>query len=172
MTYREKCRTVLARRARVDLAAEVMSDELHAVADAEHWDAGAERLRVDLWRAGLVNARRPAREDEPGRLPALQLVPRRRARDELAVHARLAHATRDELAVLRTEIQHEDRLASSLAFRLRPWMRGRGGGLQLRTSPCPRAGVAAGSCPPPGSTGRSPSRRAGTPRCCARPPRP
>src|SRR2546430_1594644 len=70
MTYREKCRTVLARRARVDLAAEVMSDELHAVADAEHWDAGAERLRVDLWRAGLVNARRPAREDEPGRLPA------------------------------------------------------------------------------------------------------
>ena len=117
---REKGGAVLAGRARVDLAAEVMGDQLHSVADAQHRNAGAQRLRVDLRRAGLVDARRPAREDEAGRLPALQLVPWRRAWHELAVHARLANATRDELAVLRTEIQDEDRLASLPALRLRP----------------------------------------------------
>src|SRR6266851_1077264 len=142
-----------------------MGDELHAVANAQHWDAGAQRLRVDLRRPGLVNARRSAREDEPGRLPAPQLRPGRRARDELAVHIRFAHAARDELAVLRTEIEHEDRLASLPVLRLRPCVRGRRGlhrgprefkaqppnswGWRwVRTSPCRRAGPAAGPCPP------------------------
>ena len=39
LAHREQRRAVLARGAGVDLAAEVVGDQLHAVADAEHGDA-------------------------------------------------------------------------------------------------------------------------------------
>ena len=39
--------------------------ELHAVADAQHGNAELEKFRIALRRAGFVDARRPAGEDEP-----------------------------------------------------------------------------------------------------------
>ena len=54
----------------VDLAAQVVGDQLHAVADAEHRDAGAQGLGVDLGRARLVDAGGAAAEDEAGRVAA------------------------------------------------------------------------------------------------------
>src|SRR5258708_3562827 len=62
----------------VDLAAEVVRDELHAIADAQHRDSRAERFRIDLRRAGLVDAGGAAAEDEPCWIALLQLRPGRR----------------------------------------------------------------------------------------------
>src|SRR5207248_10175443 len=107
----EQGRAVLAAGGRRDLAAQVVSDQLHAVADAEHRDARAQRLGVDLGCARLVNAGGPAREDQ-ARRPALgQLGPGRGAGDDLAVHARFAHAAGDQLTGLGPEIEDEDGLA-------------------------------------------------------------
>jgi len=53
----EQGRAVLPGAARVDLAAEVVGDQLHPVADAEDRNAGAKGLGVDLRRRGVVDAR-------------------------------------------------------------------------------------------------------------------
>src|SRR5216684_3581922 len=52
----------------IDLAAEMVGDELHSVADAEHGNAGPERFRVDLRGIFLVDARRASAEDQSSRL--------------------------------------------------------------------------------------------------------
>src|SRR5581483_2040918 len=82
------------------------------------------RVGVDLGRAVLVHARGAAAEDEPGGLAFAQLLPRSRARHELAVDVRLAHAARDQLAVLRAEIEDEDRFPAHGDSTLAPPHRG------------------------------------------------
>src|SRR5712691_13251869 len=101
----------------VDLATEVVSDQLHAVADAKHGNPRPQRLGVDLGRAWLVDARGTASKDQSGRVSLFQLGPRRRPRDELAIHVGLAHAARDQLAELGPEIEDEDGLPARAALR-------------------------------------------------------
>ena len=91
-------------------AAQDLRHELHAVADAEHRHAHLEQRVVAVRRAGLVDAHRPAREDDPGRLPAGNLGGRRAERDDLGIHVQLAEPPRDELGVLRSEVEDQDDL--------------------------------------------------------------
>ena len=102
--------TELAVRRPRQRAAQDLRHELHAVADAEHRHAHLEQRVVAVRRAGLVDAHRPAREDEPGRLPAGNLGGRRAERDDLGVHVQLAQPPRDELGVLRSEVEDQDDL--------------------------------------------------------------
>ena len=60
--------------------------------------------------AGVGDALRSAREDDAGGLASANLVGRRVGRPNLRVHGELTKAPRDELCVLRSEIQNEDRL--------------------------------------------------------------
>src|SRR5256885_11737188 len=108
VAYRQQRGAVFPRAAGVDLAAEMMGDELHAVADAEDRNARPKRLRVDLRRAGVVYARRAAAQDQAGRVSPLELGPGRGAGHELAVDVGLAHAPGDELAELGAEVEDED----------------------------------------------------------------
>jgi hypothetical protein len=95
----------------LDAPAEVLDEQLLAVADAEDRDAQLEQVLVEGRRPGRTHAAGPAREDhrpgcglpDPGRLD-----PRRH---DLAVDGQLAHATRDELRVLRSVIDDQDLLA-------------------------------------------------------------
>src|SRR2546428_11955651 len=96
--------------ARVDLASEVVSDQLHAVADAEHGHARMERFSIDLRRAGIVHARRSSAQDEAGGPPFFELRPGGAAGSELGVDVPLAHASRDQLAELRPLIKGDNRL--------------------------------------------------------------
>ena len=91
-------------------AAQDLRHELHAVADAEHRHAQLEQRVVAVRRAGLVDAHRAAREDDPGRLPAGDLGRRRAERDDLGIHVQLAEPPRDELGVLRSEVEDQDDL--------------------------------------------------------------
>src|SRR5439155_10322620 len=83
-----------------------------------------QRVRVDLRRPGVVHARGPAAEDEPGGMPLLELRPRGRPGDQLAVHLRFAHATGDELAEVGGEVKHENGLLPRSFLDLLPPCRG------------------------------------------------
>ena len=106
---------VLTRRRRLDLAAEQMGHELRAVADAEHWDAELEDLGAAGHGVFRVDAVRATRQDDALRRHLADLFQRKRLRMDFTVDMVLAHAARDELIVLATEVQHEDHFIYRLA---------------------------------------------------------
>ena len=99
----------LGRSRTLDDAAEIARHELHAVADAERRDPEREDLRVEVGRAVRIHGGRAAREDERCRVACRDLRRSQPVPDELRVDPRLAHAPRDQLAVLPAEIDDEDR---------------------------------------------------------------
>ena len=98
---------VLGDVVRLDGAAELAGHELHAVADAERRDAEAEDRRVGERRALGVDRGGAAGQDQRRRIARAKLVGAEPVRDELGVDARLAHPSRDQLAVLAAEVEDE-----------------------------------------------------------------
>ena len=94
---------------RLDVAAEVARHQLHAVTDAERRDAELEHVGVHLRRPLGVDRGRAAGEDQRERIARAHLGRRDAVADELRVDAGLAHAARDQLAVLAAEVEHEHR---------------------------------------------------------------
>ena len=90
-----------------DLAAEMVRNQLTAVADAENRQPEGEDLRVDLGRTFGVDALRTAGEDEADGVVFHQLAKRRGAGLDLAVYVCLAHAACDELVILPAKIQNQ-----------------------------------------------------------------
>ena len=99
---------VLAGRRPLDLAAEGLAGQVQPVADAQHGHAEAEDFRVALRRARLVDAGRPAGENDPHRGQLADPRGRDVVPDDLAVDVLLADPPGDQLRVLRAEIQHQD----------------------------------------------------------------
>jgi hypothetical protein len=93
----------------LDGAAEIARHELHPVADAERRDPEREDLRVEIGRTVRVDRRGAAGEDERGGAARRDLSRGEPMPDELRVNTRLAHPSRDQLAVLPPEVDHEDR---------------------------------------------------------------
>ena len=98
----------LARVGGLGGAAQLRGQGLHAVADAQDRQAGVEHLLRRLGRAGERGRFRAARQDDAlgaelrdlGRI----VVPG----PDLAIHADLADAARDQLRVLRAEVEDQD----------------------------------------------------------------
>ena len=99
---------VLALTSLRDLAAEIARHELRAVTDAEDRHPRVVDRGVDVGRVGNVHRGRAARQDDRGRPLREHLRDRHRPRHDLAVHVRLAHPPRDQLRVLRPEVDDED----------------------------------------------------------------
>ncbi len=98
----------LARMPAFDRAAELHRHRLHAVADAEQRQAGFERL-LRRARRGLFGRRfGPARQDDSARRELRDLGRIVVPGPDLAIDADLADAPRDQLCVLRTEIEDQD----------------------------------------------------------------
>ena len=97
----------LAGVAAFDLAAEARHHGLLAIADAEDRNAGVDDLGRELRRAGLMHGCRAAGEDDGlgqhRREGGLGLV----ERHDLGIDACLPHPPRDQLGVLRAEIDDE-----------------------------------------------------------------
>ncbi len=102
----EPGRTILSPIGRLDRSAQCLRDQLHAIADAEHRQPALQHPVRQLRRAGLVDTGRATREDDSAHVARLDLGPRRVVVEELAVNPGLAYAPRDQLAVLRAEIEH------------------------------------------------------------------
>ena len=99
---------VLALARRGDAAAELRGHSLHAVADAEHGHTEVEHQRVGTWCRGLVHRLRTAGQDHALRREAADRVRRQIPGMQLAVDTGLAHPPRDQLAVLRAEVQDQN----------------------------------------------------------------
>jgi len=109
--HRYRSRAILAAAARGDTSTQPLRKQLHPVADAEH----RQRARQDvLWQCRgtrVVHAARPSRKDKPPWVQRRDSLGRGIPGQQLGIDVALAHATHDELAVLRAIVKYDDRLA-------------------------------------------------------------
>ena len=108
----------LARRPGLDAAAELVRHQLHAVADAEHGQAELEERGIARGGARFVDAGRAAGEDEALRRARRELRRGQVAAQDLTVHVQLADTPRDQLRVLRSEVEDCDPIVRHLARRM------------------------------------------------------
>ena len=88
----------------------ILRHELAAVADAEDGDAELEDLGIYLRRAFGVHALRAAGEDDADGVKGTDLVDGHGVRLDFAIHIALAHTARNELVILPSKIEDDDRL--------------------------------------------------------------
>ncbi len=91
--------------------AQVVSQELHPVADAQHRQLALQHVSGQLGGIRFVHTAWPAAEDKTARVDGQHLFCRGIVAKELAIDLGLAHAPGDELAVLRPKIEDGQRLA-------------------------------------------------------------
>ena len=90
--------------------AEILRHKLAAVADAKNGDAELEDLRVHLRRTFGVHTLRAAGEDDADGVKGTDLVDGHGVRLDFAIHIALAHTARNELIILPSKIEDDDRL--------------------------------------------------------------
>ena len=88
----------------------ILRHELAAVADAEDGDAELEDLGIYLRRAFGVHTLRAAGEDDADGVKGTDLVDGHGVRLDFAIHIALAHTARNELVILPSKIEDDDRL--------------------------------------------------------------
>ena len=99
---------VFALHAPPDDAAELLADQLGAVADAEHRHAEVVDRRIERRRSFDVDALRATGQDDRGRLAFGDLPGGDPVRDDLGVHLQLSHPPGDQLGVLGAEVDDEN----------------------------------------------------------------
>ena len=108
---REDRLPVLAVARALHLPAQHVAHQLHAVADAHDRHAELEEARVAPGSAALVDAVGTAGEHDASRAAPGQGIGPRSRRQDLGVDLHLPQPARDELGVLRAEIEDEDGLS-------------------------------------------------------------
>ena len=101
---------VLALVGRAHFAAERVRHELQSVADAEHGQAELEARERRRAERLFVDGRRAARENDAGRPVAPDFIERGGAGQDDGKYFLFADAARDELRVLRAEVEDDDGL--------------------------------------------------------------
>ena len=99
---------VLAGARATDGAAEGVGHRLEAVADSQHGHTGLENRGIDGGRALLVHGGRAAGQDDGGGLLGEHVRHAHGVGDDLGVDVSLTHAARDQLGILRAEVDDED----------------------------------------------------------------
>ena len=100
--------TVLTLAGSVNRAAESVRHELQSVADAEHGQAKIEHLRIGRGRVHVINRARAAGENDADRIIAANLLQFGRTRQDDGEDVLLTNTPRNELRVLRAEVQDND----------------------------------------------------------------
>ena len=109
------CIAELVHRARLDATAQLRGHGLHAVADAEHRHTQRPDGLGCGGRALLRDGLGAAREDDALRIEGPHRLIACVPGVDLAVDAELAHAARDELRVLRPEVEDQDTVGVDVA---------------------------------------------------------
>ena len=102
----QPCRAVFAGFPLIDIAAEDLAGELHAVADAEDGDFEIEDLIAAAWGPGFRHAGRPAGEDNPLGIDGFQVIQGDIRCHKHAEGPRLPDPAGDELGVLAAKIEN------------------------------------------------------------------
>ena len=82
--------------------------QLHSVANSQNRNPQGKNLRIRMRRALVVNAGRSARENNAFRAERGGFLRRNVKLDDLRINLALANPARDDLRVLRTEIEDQD----------------------------------------------------------------
>ena len=101
---------VLALVGGAHLAAQLVHHELQAVADAQHRQSKMQHALVGRRRIGVIDRRRPAGQHDARGMVALDFLERSGAGQDDGEDVLFADAARDELRVLRAEVEDDDRL--------------------------------------------------------------
>ena len=101
---------VLALGAGTDFASELVRDEVQAVADAEHRQAECEHAIIGWRSVMIVNGRGSPAQNNAGRPVALDFTQRGGAGQDDRKYFKFADAARNELRVLRAEVENDDGL--------------------------------------------------------------
>ena len=89
-------------------SAEGAGHELKPVTDAHDGEPRLEESRVDVGRALLVHGGRAPAQDDGRGISGEHVGRAHRVRNDLGVDVRLSHAARDQLGILRPEVDDED----------------------------------------------------------------
>jgi hypothetical protein len=98
---------VLAGAGASDRPAERLRHRLKAVTDSEHRHAQVEDLGVQLRRALFVDTGRAPGQHDGLRVARLDLLDGGGMRNDLRKHPRFADPSRDQLRILRSEVDHQ-----------------------------------------------------------------
>ena len=101
---------ILALVGTIHFSAQGMSENLHAITNAKHGHIEIEDPLVGHGRTLGVNRCGAAAENNAGRIVFLNLINRCVVRKDEAEHIRLTHTARDELTILRAEVEDDDGL--------------------------------------------------------------
>ena len=93
-----------------DFASELVRDEVQAVADAEHRQAKRKHAVVGGRSVMIVNGRRSPAQNDAGRPVALDFTQRSGTGQDNGKYFKFADAARNELRVLRAEVENDDGL--------------------------------------------------------------
>ncbi len=104
----ERGGTVLAGVSAGAVGAEMLRDDVHAVADAEHGDAEVEDFVGEVGRAGIVEAGGTTGKDNAAGLQRADFLEGKVIGMDLAIDASLADAPSDELGVLAAKVENQD----------------------------------------------------------------
>jgi hypothetical protein len=94
----------------LDLTAKLLRDGLHAVTDAENRHPEIEQRRGHFRLFAIERRLGTTRQDKSARAKAFDMRDLGVPRVDFAVNAGLAHAARDQLGILRPEIQDQEGL--------------------------------------------------------------
>ena len=97
-SYGEMGRAVFAALPSLDLASQMMRQQLVPVTDAEHGNLGGENPRVDIRTTGLIHTPGPTRNNNP--FARTQRRPRYIARLHVRIDAKFAHPSCDQMRIL------------------------------------------------------------------------
>ena len=99
---------ILALGRRTDFAAQMVHDEMESIADAKDRNAQRQHARIRFGRIGIVNRRRTAGKNHADGLVGLNVSQRRRTGQHHGKDILFADAPRDELRILRPEIEDDN----------------------------------------------------------------
>ena len=106
---RDRRATIFSATTARHLATQLLGDQLTPITDAKDRNPELVDPSIQHGRALHVNAGRSTREDDRDRVPLGDGRGGDGVRDDLRIHLGLAHASRNELCVLCTEVDDEDR---------------------------------------------------------------
>ncbi len=105
-----RCGTVLALVGFFHAPTQMVREELHSVTDAEDRQIEIKQKIGQRGRAGIVDTVGSAGQDDAARIAFGKCLARNIVRQDFGIDLQLANAPRDELRILRTEIEDRNRI--------------------------------------------------------------
>lgn len=110
--------SIFTDRSRLYPAAQSVRHQLRTIADPQNRDACLKDLLLIVGRRLIIDAVRPAREDDPFGLHLLYLLKAQRVWMHFTIYIAFSDPARDQLIVLPAEVQNDDHFSCQTVFLL------------------------------------------------------